>query len=153
MVNRYQAVVEKMYDNGTSVVFAGGNEDIGAVSEATKIYNYPKYAIGSENWQQGWENYYSVVLKDYGSAVKACLSDYKGGYNYTGRCSNDGIYMSFVDDENKAQYDAVYQALANNRISLVNVAPGADVRYANNFNCLSLDYWVVITYEFDLSVE
>lgn len=153
MVNRYQAVVEKMYDNGVSIVFAGGNEDIGAVSEATKIYNYPKYAIGSENWQNGWENYYSVVIKDYGSAVKACLSNYQGGFNYTGTCANNGIYMSFVDKKYQAQYDAVYQALANNQIVMTNVAPGADVRLANNSKCLSLEYWIVITYEFDINVE
>ena len=153
MVNRYQAVVEKMYDNGASVVFAGGNEDIGAVSEATKIYNFPKYAIGSENWQNGWENYYSVAIKDYASAVKACLSDFRGGFNYTGNCANGGIYMSYVDENNQAQYDAVYQALANGNIALTGVAPGADVRLVNNSRCLSLDYWVMVTLEFDLTVE
>ncbi len=152
MVNRYQSVVEKMFDNGVSIVFAGGNEEIGAVSEATKIYNYQKFAIGSESWQKNWENYYSTAIKDYGSAVKACLEDYQGGFTYTGSCANNGILMSFVDEKNQAQYDAVYQALANNQIALRGVAPGADVRLANNSKCLTLDYWVMQVIEFDLTV-
>ncbi|MCC8016179.1 MAG: BMP family ABC transporter substrate-binding protein [Clostridiales bacterium] len=142
MVNRCQALVENMYNKGVSIVYAGGNDQENCVAEATKKYSYQKYAIGSENGQTGWENYYSVTVKDYGSAVKACLENFKGSYTYTGDCSNKGIYMSFVDDQYKDEYDNVYNSLASGLISLVIVPPGYDVRNAVNSNCLSINYWI-----------
>lgn len=143
MVNRYQAVVEKMYDSGVSIVYAGGNDQCNAVSDATWNYNYQKLAIGAENWQASWDNYYSTTIKDYGVAVKACLENFQGGYVYTGNCSNEAIYMNNVDEEVKASYDEVYSALANGSIKITGVAPGADVRQALSSNCLTLNYWIV----------
>lgn len=155
MVNRYQAVVEKMYDNGVSIVYAGGNDECNAVSEATWKYNYDKLAIGAENWQSGWDHYFSTTIRDYASAVKACLSGFKGGFTYMGDCSNNGIYMTEIKEENKlaysfvtedtqALYDAVYQALADGTITPTRVAPGADVRLSFESKCLTLNYWIAV---------
>lgn len=143
MSNRYQAVVEKMYDEGVSVVYAGGNPECNAVSDATWNYNYDKLAIGAENWQAEWDHYVATTIKDYGSAVKACLADFRGGYTYNGDCSNNGIYLNNVAEENQQAYDEVYSALANGSISVTGVASGADVRLVTNSNCFTLDYWIV----------
>lgn len=160
MVNRYQAVVEKMYDEGVSVVYAGGNPECNAVSDATWNYNFDKLAIGAENWQSGWDHYITTSIKDYGSAVKACLEEFRGGYTYVGNCANNSIYLTNIDvpdtepeteqeqeelqraQEIKAAYDEVYAALASGEISPVAVAPGADVRLVVNSNCFTLDYWI-----------
>lgn len=142
MVNRYQAVVEKMYDEGVSVVYAGGNPECNAVSDATWNYNYDKLAIGAENWQSSWDHYMTTTIKDYGTAVKACLADFRGGYTYIGDCANNGIYLNHVAEENQQAYDEVYSALANGTISIVGVAPGADVRQVVDSNCFTLDYWI-----------
>lgn len=142
MVNRYQAVAERMYDEGVSVIYAGGNPECNVVSDATWSYSYQKLAIGAENWQTSWDNYLTTTVKDYGSAVKAALSDFRGGYNYTGDCSNSGVYLSAVDEDFKAQYDEVYSSLASGKIALIDVAPGADVRQVVNSNVLTLDYWI-----------
>lgn len=143
MCNRYQAVVEKMYDEGVSVVYAGGNPECNAVSDATWNYNYDKLAIGAENWQASWDHYVTTSIKDYGSAVKACLADFRGGYTYNGDCSNNGIYLNNVAEENQQAYDEVYSALANGSIRITGVAPGADVRLVTDSNCFTLDYWIV----------
>ena len=143
MVNRYQAVVEKMFDEGDSVVFAGGNPECNVVSDATWNYNYEKLAIGAENWQSSWDNYLTTVIKDYGSAVKACLNEFKGGFTYVGDCSNNGIYLSSVAEDYQNDYDNIYNSLANGMIAVTGVAPGADVRLVVNSNCLSLDYWII----------
>lgn len=144
MVNRYQALVEKMFDEGVSAVYAGGNPECNAVSDATWNYSYSKLGIGAENWQTTWDNYLTTTVKDYGSAVKACLQDFRGGFNYTGDCSNNGVYLSTVAEENQQAYDAVYSALANGTVTVTGVAPGADVRQVVNSNCFTLDYWITL---------
>lgn len=143
MVNRVQAIAEEMYDKGDSIIFAGGNDEYAVVSEATWQYSFDRYAIGAENFQANWDHYYSTVIKDYGSAVKACLENFVGGYTYTGDCSNNGISMTYVADENTDAYNAVYDALANKTIVPYGVAPGADVRLSYVSNCLTLNYWIV----------
>lgn len=143
MVNRYQAVVEKMYDEGVSVVYAGGNPECNVVSDATWNYSYDKLAIGAENWQASWDHYITTTIKDYGMAVEACLSDFRGGYTYTGDCSNKAIYLNNVAEENQQAYDEVYSALASGAIRVTGVAPGADVRLVVDSNCFTLDYWIV----------
>lgn len=144
MANRFQSIPETMYDEGVSLIFAGGNDECNAVSDATWNYNYQKWAVGAENWQSGWNNYYSTTIKDYGSAVKACLENFEGGHVYTADCSNNGIWMTFVAEENLDAYNTVYEALGNGDITLINVPPKADVRQIVTSNCLTLDYWVVV---------
>ncbi len=143
MVNRYQSVAETMYNEGVSIIYAGGNDQCNTVSDATWKYNYLKQVIGAENWQTGWEHYYSTTVKEYGNAIKACLADYKGGTVYTGDCSNNGISMSFVADDNKEQYDAVVKALADKEIQPAFVESGKTIRDIFSSKYLTLDYWVV----------
>lgn len=143
MVNRVQAIAEDMYDEGVSIIFAGGNSECNVVADATWNYSYDKLGIGAENWQNGWDHYFTTMMRDYGSAVKACLEEFKGGFTYVGDCSNNGIYSTTVDKEYQQQYDEVYKALADGKIHTVQVAPGADVRLSYTSNCLSLDYWIV----------
>lgn len=143
MVNRVQAIAEDMYDKGVALIFAGGNSECNVVADATWKYSYEKLGIGAENWQNGWEHYYTTMIKDYGSAVKACLENFKGGFTYVGDCSNNGIWSTTVDEEYQADYDAVYNALADGTIRPMNVAPAADVRLSYTSNCLTLDYWII----------
>ena len=142
MVNRVQGIAEDMYDEGVSIIFAGGNSECNVVADATWNYSYDKLGIGAENWQNGWDHYFTTMMRDYGSAVKACLEEFKGGFTYVGDCSNNGIYSTTVDKEYQQQYDEVYKALADGKIHTVQVAPGADVRLSYTSNCLSLDYWI-----------
>lgn len=143
MVNRVQSIAEDMYDEGVSLIFAGGNSECNVVADATWKYSYEKFGIGAENWQSGWDHYYTTLIKDYGSAVKACLENFRGGFTYVGDCSNNGIWSTDVAEENQEAYDAVYKALGNGTITPVAVAPGADVRLSYTSNCLSLDYWII----------
>lgn len=143
MVNRYQSVAETMYDEGVSIIYAGGNDECNVVSDATWKYNYLKQAIGAENWQAGWDHYYSTTIKEYGNAIKACLADFKGGTNYIADCSNNGISMTFVDKENQENYDAVFKSLADKVIQPVAVANGETIEDIFNSKYLTLDYWVV----------
>lgn len=143
MVNRVQSIAEDMYDEGVSLIFAGGNSECNVVADATWKYSYEKFGIGAENWQSGWDHYYTTLIKDYGSAVNACLENFRGGFTYVGDCSNNGIWSTDVAEENQEAYDAVYKALGNGTITPVAVAPGADVRLSYTSNCLSLDYWII----------
>lgn len=143
MVNRYQSVAETMYDEGVSIIYAGGNDECNVVSDATWKYNYLKQAIGAENWQAGWSHYYSTTIKEYGNAIKACLADFRGGTNYIGDCSNNGISMTFVDADNKESYDAVYKALGSKSIQPKALQNGEDVTAVAFSKYLTLDYWVV----------
>lgn len=143
MVNRYQSVAETMYDEGVSIIYAGGNSECNVVADATWKYNYSKQAIGAENWQAGWDHYYSTTIREYGNAIKACLADFKGGSTYVGDCSNNGISMTFVDEKNAESYNAVVEALGNKTIQPVAVENGKTIESVVNSNLLTLDYWVV----------
>ncbi len=143
MVNRYQSVAETMYNEGVSIIYAGGNDECNVVSEATWKYNYLKQAIGAENWQAGWDHYYSTTIKEYGNAIKACLEQFKGGTVYVGDCSNNGISMTFVDEKNADSYNAVFDALGSKTIQPVSVSDGNTVESIAQSKYLTLDYWVV----------
>lgn len=142
MVNRVQGIAEYMYNDGVSIIFAGGNSECNVVADATWNYSYDKLGIGAENWQNGWDHYFTTMMRDYGSAVKACLEEFNGGFTYVGDCSNNGIYSTMVDKDYQQQYDEVYKALADGKIRTVQVAPGADARLSYTSNCLSLNYWI-----------
>lgn len=142
MVNRVQSIAEDMYDEGVSIIFAGGNSECNVVADATWNYSYEKLGIGAENWQNGWAHYFTTMMRDYGSAVKACLEGFVGGSTYVADCSNNGIYSTTVNEAYQPQYDEAYKALGDGSIQLTPVAPGADVRLSYTSNCLSLDYWI-----------
>ena len=143
MVNRYKAVVEKMYNKGVSIVYAGGNTQGDVVSDATWSYNFPVAAIGSEIWQSGWTNYYSSSVKDYAAAVKACLNDFKGGESIVGNCANKCVAMSYVDEKLADDYNAVYAALGDGKIAVKPaVSVGSDVSGAYPSKCLTVNYWI-----------
>lgn len=142
MVNRVQSIAESMYDMGVTMIFAGGNDQYSVVSDATWEYSFQVYALGAENEQASWTNYYSTVIKDYGATVQACLENFSGGSIYNANCSNEGIWMTYVADENTEAYDAVYSALADGSISITAVAPGGDVRLSFESTCLTLNYWI-----------
>lgn len=143
MVNRYQSVVETMYDEGVSIIYAGGNNECNVVSDATWNYSYLKEAIGSENWQADWTHYYSTTTKDYGAAIKLCLAEFAGGTTLVGDCANNCIAMTYVAEENTDSYDAVYEALGKGELNPAVLADDEDVTAVLNSNCLTLDYWVV----------
>ena len=144
MVNRYQSVVETMYDEGVSMIYAGGNDAEGTiVADAIWNYSFAVNAIGSEVWQSGWHNYYSSSVKDFAAAVKYCLNDFKGGTQIVGDCANGCIAMSFVAEDNAESYNEAYGALADGTVTLKSVKAGADVSAVLKSKCLTLDYWVV----------
>ena len=143
MVNRYQSVVETMYDEGVSVIYAGGNVEGELVGAAVWNYSFNVYGIGSELWQSGWHNYFSSSVKDFAAAVKFCLNDFKGGTQTVGDCSNGCISMTYVAEDNAESYNEVYAALGNGAIAPKTVKAGEDVSNVLNSKCLTLDYWVV----------
>lgn len=143
MVNRYQSVIETMYDEGVTVIYAGGNPQGDIISGATWNYSYNVYGIGSELAQSSWHNYFTSSVKDFAAAVKYCFNDFKGGTQLVGDCSNGCIGMSFVADHNNERYNEAWFALENGAVALKTVKAGEDVSTVLNSKCLTLDYWVV----------
>lgn len=143
MVNRYQAVIETMYDEGVTVIYAGGNPQGDIISGATWNYSYNVYGIGSELSQSSWRNYFTSSVKDFAAAVKYCFNDFKGGTQIVGDCSNGCISMSYVAEDNAESYNEAYAALADGTIALKSVKAGEDVSTVLSSKCLTLDYWVV----------
>lgn len=143
MVDRYSAVCENMFDHGVSTVFTGGNDKSDSAFTAKWNYDYNINVItaGAENGDA-----YTTIVNNYGEAVKDCLSNYQGGSVLVANCSNDGIYATFVsdDDDIKAQYDEVYNLLADGKLNLVSAESGAGYDFCNYFNehkmskCLTL---------------
>lgn len=141
MVNRCQAVVETMYDSGVTLVYAAGHDEISAVSDATWNYSFQLWAIGSENYQSSWTNYYTTTIKDYGSAVLQCLEAFAGGTVFTADCSNGSISLSYVAEDYQDSYDALYQSLANGGIKLNTVDSSEDIAACYSSNLLTFNYW------------
>ena len=143
MVNRYQSVIETMYDEGVTVIYAGGNPQGDIISGATWNYSYNVYGIGSELSQSGWRNYFTSSVKDFGAAVQYCFNDFKGGTQIVGDCSNGCISMSYVAEDKAESYNEAYAALGDGTITLKSVKAGEDVSTVLSSKCLTLDYWVV----------
>lgn len=142
MVNRYQSVVETMFDSGDTIVYSAGNDELGVVSEATWNYSYQLWAIGSENYQTGWTNYYTTTVKDYGSAVSQCLEAFAGGTVFTADCSNNCIWLSSVAGDYTDAYNAVYESISNGSLKLTAVDSSEDITKCYSSNLLTLNYWV-----------
>lgn len=147
MVDRYASVAERMYDNGTQVVFGGGNPQFESIFTATSNFDYQVYAYGSGVDQGSMGNCLASVVTDYNNAVKLALADFKGGSVLVGNCKNECIYVtgkSRIADEKEYSepYTSIYEKLMDNKISLTPFEKGADVRKANNSKCLTLNYWL-----------
>lgn len=145
MVDRYAAVCEKMFDEGVTSVFTGGNSKSDSAFTAKWNYDYNLNVVtaGAPNGDA-----YTTIVKNYGEAVKDCLEAYSGGSVFMADCSNDCIYATFVCDEDneelQAKYDEVYKSLADNKVSLVRAQGGAGYDFCKYFNdnkmskCLTL---------------
>lgn len=144
MVDRYAAVCENMYDQGVNTIFTGGNDKADSAFTAKWNYDYDLNVIaaGAENGDA-----YTTIVKNYGEAVEDCLSNYQGGSVLVSDCSNNGIYATFVsdDEEIQAKYDEVYNSLADGKVSLVRADQGAGYDFCKYFNehnmskCLTLN--------------
>ncbi|MFR5876453.1 MAG: BMP family ABC transporter substrate-binding protein [Eubacterium sp.] len=160
MVDRYASIVEKMYDDGTQVVFGGGNPLSDSIFTATWSFDYQVYAFGSGVDESSKGNCLASVVTDYGAALKLALADYKGGSIFMGDCSNQCIYVTgksivptYTDDDGNEQQDKnynegyanAYEGLAKGKIATKNVQSGADVRLSYSSKCLTLNYWIKTT--------
>lgn len=152
MVDRYASIVEKMFDEGVTLAFAGGNDkEESAYTAKSKFDSSPSVvAAGVSHSDQAY-----AVVKNYGEAVQDCLKDFNGGKVVAADCSTDGIYvdgLSDSTDEEKAvkeSVDNVYQALANGKITPSRCEGGAGYEFCKSFsekklsNCFTLNGWFV----------
>lgn len=146
MVDRYSAICDTMYNHGVTTIFAGGNSKAESAFTSKWNYDYDLSVItaGTEN-----KDSYTSIVKNYGEAVKDCLSSFKGGTVVLADCSTDGIYASFVSDDEdiKADYDKIYKALASGKVALTQVQGGAGYDFCELYNkekpskCLTLNGW------------
>ena len=164
MVDRYAAIVEKMFDDGAQVVFGGGNPVSDSVFNATWAFDYPVFAYGWGYDEGGKGNCLASVVNDYGAATKLCLEDYKGGSVISGNCANRCLYVTgksqekylldgdgefkkdkdgnlLEDSAYSEEYQTVYNALADGSLKLKTAIPGSDIRGAVSSNCLSINVW------------
>lgn len=146
MVDRYAAICDSMFNHGVSTIFTGGNDmsDSAFTSKWDFDYDLNVITAGAQN-----NDAYTTIVKNYGEAIKDCLADFRGGTVSLAGCATDGIYSTFVseDEEVQAQYDEVYQALADGSISLIQAQGGAGYDFCKLYNeqkpskCLTLDGW------------
>ncbi|MCM1115123.1 MAG: BMP family ABC transporter substrate-binding protein [Clostridium sp.] len=153
MVDRFASVCEAMYNQGVNTIFNGGSEMSQSAYTAKWNYDYNQNVISAgENNKDA----YTTIVKNYGEAIKDCLADFKGGSPNIANCSTDGIYATFVSENEdiQKQYDAVYKALADNEIELTQVQEGAGYDFCLVFNekkpskCLTLDGWFLDSVQF-----
>lgn len=166
MVDRYASVVEKMYDDGTEVVFAGGNSVSESIFAASTNFDYKIYTFGSGYDEGSKDNCIASVVTDYGNAVKLALGDFKGGQIFTGDVKNDCVYVTGLsinefqlDDEGKpkkdkdgkeikddaynADYAAVYNSIKEDKIKMTFAEKGVDVRaLVPETKCLTVNHWI-----------
>ncbi len=166
MVDRYASIVEKMYDDGTQLVFAGGNPVEDSIFNASGNFDYSVYTFGAGIDEGSKNNCIASVITDYGNAVKLALGEFRGGSFLVGDVSNDCIYVSGMsldkyelDEEGNVKtdkngkeienaaynedYAKVFKLLKENKLKLINAQKGADIRNLNNSKCLTVNYWVV----------
>ena len=162
MIDRYASIAEAMYDDGTQVIFGGGNPLSDSIFSATSSFDYSVYVFGSGIDENSKGNCLASIVTDYGAAVNLALKSYKGGSIFTGDCSNNCIYVTgkslketYKDDDgneidDKAyneNYANIYQGLADKKINLVNMQSGGDVRSALSkafdTKCITINYWVI----------
>lgn len=148
MVDRYASICDTMYNHGVSTIFTGGNAKAEAAFTSKWDFDYDLNVITAG---QNDKNAYTAIVKNYGEAIKDCLTAYQGGSVMLANCATDGIYATFVaaeDNEDlKAQYDEIYKALAEGKITLIQAQGGAGYDFCKMYNeqkpskCLTLDGW------------
>lgn len=150
MVDRYASIVEAMYDDGTQIVFGGGNSMNDSIFNATSKISHQVYGFGYGIDRKGMQNCFATVVTDYSVAVKNALESYKGTSNYVGDCSNECLYVTNIDRENEfnvdkkgnetkneaysKEYADIYNSLADKTIT-----PDLD---SNPSKCLTINHWV-----------
>lgn len=139
MVDRYSSIAESMFDNGTQVIFGGGNSQSDSIFTATWNYDYQAYGFGAGVDQNSWGNCLASVVNDYGAAIKLAIQYFNGGSNITGSCENGCIYTTNIPEDNDG-YAKVYDAIASGKLTLA--SPNGDVRTVANSKCLTLNYWI-----------
>lgn len=147
MVDRYASICDTMFNNGVTTIFTGGNDK--SDSAFTSKWDFDTELNVITAGQQNGDAY-TTIVNNYGEAIKDCLADFKGGTVSLASCATDGIYASFVsdDEEIQAQYDEVYKALADGKIALIQVqSNGAGYDFCKYYNeqkpskCLTLNGW------------
>ena len=165
MVDRYAAIAEKMLNNGTQIIFAGGNAVSDSLFTAVGEFDYPVFAFGSGYDESSKGSCFASVVNDYGAAVKQCLAGFQGGTFFNASCANGCIYVtgrsvnqyqlddngevktdkdgkSIPDTNYSEAYQYVYQALANGDIGLSPVASAEEAIAKLDSQCLSVNYWI-----------
>lgn len=145
MTDQYAAICERMFNSGVTAVFDGGNS-LSSAYTAKDSFAYELSVISAGEKNSGA---YSTIVNNYGEAVKDCLAAFNGGGVVSAGCATDGIYATFVsdDDEIKKQYDEVYGALAEGKIVISPIQNGAGYDFCKLYNderpsdCLTLNGW------------
>lgn len=147
MVDRYAAVCERMFNNGVTEIFDGGNS-IKSAYTAKGNYDYPLNVIsaGEKN-----NDALSTVVNDYAQAIKSCLASFAGGSIFLANCAVNGVYATYVSDdkETEKKYDSIYKLLAENKIVLSPIENGAGYDFCLLYNkekpsrLLTLNGWFV----------
>ncbi|MCR5207609.1 MAG: BMP family ABC transporter substrate-binding protein [Eubacterium sp.] len=101
MVDRCASIVEKMFDDGAEVVFAGGNEISDSIYTAAHEFDYPVFCFGWGIDEGPKGCCLASVVNDYETGVKAALENYQGASFINCNCSRNGI---FVTDKSLEQY-------------------------------------------------
>ena len=158
MVDRVASVAESMYDAGAQVVFGGGNPVSDSIFTATNSFDYQVWAFGWGVDEHSKGNCVASVVNDYGKAVSIALGAYQPGGILSAGCENGCLYVSGKSLEEKTtdkkgnqidnpeysgEYAMIYNALAENKLNLVNMESGGDVRNTFKSACLTVNYWVV----------
>lgn len=149
MVDRYASICQTMADDGVTAFFAGGN------SQSESLYTAKWKFDSSPNVIEAGTNHddaYCAVIKNYGEAVKDCLSDFKGGSVVTADCKSGGISATYVSDDKDVQaaYDEMFTALSDGRIEAVRAQKGAGYDFCSQFvakemsDCLTLNGWYLV---------
>ena len=157
MVDRVASIAEMMYDKGGQVVFGGGCPVSSSIFTATNNFDYQVWAFGSGIDEGKKGNCYASVVNDYGAAIKIALGGYQPGGILTANCANGCIYVTgksleetktdkkgnkVENEEYNGDYAMIYNALAEGKLSLVNMESGGDVRNAVKSACLTVNYWI-----------
>lgn len=147
MTDRYASVCEKMFNNGTTLIFAGGNSKLESAYTAKYEFDSSPSVIASGT---DHDDSYCAVIKNYGEAVKDCLAEFQGGGVAAASCATDGISVINLPEDNeelKSEVDAIYKSLGDGKTTPIRAEGGAGNEFCQAFaenkmsDCLSLNGW------------